>query len=319
MSSSGISCEIAPSGIGAPDPDDVRIIDPDTTSTASGAATAASADGVCSINVEELVQENPSDPEARKSMVALIEKLRELIKATYGAAADASVLLAFVHWYGDIVPLQVLKTRAPAISSYVDASQLLAAVVTQIAEILCGTTVEIVQPRQNNVELCYSIRWPLPLTPQHSQTKYCRGSRAVVAANADRFVDMGWIDKETNAFKPEHSDEAFDQLHDNMKTLSMATQALKMGFDRFRKEKSFSDYTKLYEYLFYDVPPLTTPNFPDFLWRIHQILSVFTNPNYSDKRQYSVEDKKLQVQLNDEEMAAEALRMSKATAALGKK
>jgi hypothetical protein len=306
MSDSDASDQVAPSGIGAAQT--VAIED------------ARMQHGVPAISTKvtpsDVVISEGVDPEQYKTNVGLVEKLREIIGITYKHASEASVLIAYIHWYGDLIPMDVLRSKAQLVGSWTEAAHLVAVVTTQFADIVCGANVEINYPRQNSMELCYSLRWPLPLTPKHSTPNYCRGSRAVVLANASRYAELGWLTKDVWAFKPEKADEVFDHLQEHMKNLQMCGQALKMAGDKFRKEKSFSDLDKLYEYLFQDIPVLTTPNFCDYLWRIYQILLVFANPSYSDKRQYSADDKKLLDEIIEKEQKAEEARLQKAVANL---
>lgn len=316
------STEVAPSGIVAglgSEEQDVVTYDNDAEEApcpgeapAVAAVMAAAYGDTRSIKPEDLVRAEGCDPEDRKLAIELIEKLRELMLGVFMHATEASYLIAYAHWYGELMSFELLKSRYSTIGGYADAFQLLAAVVTQIAEVLCGANVDIMQPRQSSMELCYSIRWPVPLSVKHSATNYCRGSRAVVLAHAADFAKAGWLQKDTWAFVPEKAEAVLDHLDGHMKILAMATNALKMAFDKLRKEKHFADLNKLYVYIFDGVPPLSTSNFPDYLWRIHQICSVLTNPTYSDKRQYSVEDKKLQTKRIQEDDALEALRIGKA-------
>lgn len=323
---SGVSqaetADVAPSGIGAnylgnvstavSSNDDFKDAADDAPATA--AATADS----CKISPADIVIKEGTEPESYKAVIDLIEKLREIIKVTFHHASEVSVLFAFAHWYGELMPLGDLKVRASSIAQWADTVQLLAAVMTQISDVVCGTNVDITQLRQNSLELCYSVRWPVPLTIKHSSSNFCRGSRGVVLANSARFAEIGWLEKDTWNFKPECTDEVFGHIQDHMKNLGMCTQALKMALDRFRKQKLFSDLNKLHTYLFHDVPPLAMPSFPDFLWRLYQILTVFTNFNYSDKRRYTEADQKLQVRLVEEESNAEVARLAKAIDALPK-
>jgi hypothetical protein len=309
---------VAPSGIGAVSSEELAKDDfKDEDDDDVPAAAAASTDG-CKIKPADLIVKDSVEPENYKVVIDLIEKLREILKVAYHHSAEVSVLLAFAHWYGEIMPFGDVKARAGALGQWTDTIQLLAAVVTQLSDIVCGTNVEITQVRQNSLELCYSVRWPVALSVKHSSSNFCRGSRGVVLANAERFAEIGWLKKDTWAFKPECTEQVFSTIQEHMKNIGMATQALKMALDRFRRQKYFSDLNKLHEYLFYDIPPLAMPSFPDFLWRLYQIMTVFANFNYSDKRRYSAEDQKLAVRLSEEETNAEMSRLAKAIEKLPK-
>jgi hypothetical protein len=313
---------VAPSGIGAVKPqetvhDDFKDAESEDA-PGSSASSAAAADNGCKITPAELVIKESVEPESYKAVIDLIEKLREILRVTYHHSAEVSILLAFAHWYGEIMPFGDMKARGAAIAQWTDTLQLLAAVVTQLSDIICGTNVEITQVRQNSLELCYSVRWPVALSFKHSSSNFCRGSRGVVLANAERFAEIGWLKKDTWAFRPECTTQVFDTIQEHIKNLGMATQALKMALDRFRNQRVFSDLNKLHEYLFYDIPPLAMPSFPDFLWRLYQIMTVFTNLNYSDKRRYSAEDQKLALRLSEEETNAEMSRLAKAIEKLPK-
>lgn len=315
------ACEYCcPSGIPAEDLSNANLCEPEeihkednvldqSVADVGAAAAAASADG-CKIKPEDIVVKDGTADDSYKVTIDLIEKLREIIRITFHHASEVSLLFAFAHWYGELMPFATMRSIASNVNQWADGMQLLAAAVTQIEDLVCGKNVDIHQLRQNSLELCYSVRWPVPLSLKHSSSNFCRGSHGVVVANAERFAEVGWLDKETWAFKPECSEDVVTAIKEQMKNLSMATTALKMAIDRFRRQRLFSDLNKLHEYLFYDVPPLAMPSFPDYLWRMYQILTVFMNPNYSDKRRYSKDDQALEKRLTLEEIEEETKQLA---------
>jgi hypothetical protein len=152
------STEVAPSGIVAglgSEEQDVVTYDNDAEEApcpgeapAVAAVMAAAYGDTRSIKPEDLVRAEGCDPEDRKLAIELIEKLRELMLGVFMHATEASYLIAYAHWYGELMSFELLKSRYSTIGGYADAFQLLAAVVTQIAEVLCGANVDIMQPRQ---------------------------------------------------------------------------------------------------------------------------------------------------------------------------
>lgn len=297
------SSDVAPSGIvaggGCEDVD------------SQPAAAAAAAETSDDLKAEDIVSKDMEES-ARMTYIKLVEALRESMTTIYQHASEVSLKLAFVHWYGEIMPINALRRGAAQITEWTDVMSVLAAITTQIADRLCGQNVEVTQPRQSSMELCYSIRWPVALSVKHCRADFCRGSHGVVVANAERFAELGWLNKDTWCFNPECTDDVFQALREHMKVLSMAGSALKLAYERFRNSsKNFSDLNKLNEYIFCDIPALSTANFTDFLWRIYQILTVFTNATYSDKRRYSKEEQAMQTKLEAEE-ALHEMRMLRA-------
>lgn len=290
-------------------------VSPATSEVITGAAPADSGDR---FTVDDIVTIEDKNSEEYKTTVEVIDQIRQLIHATFMTVNEISIMLAFVHWYSDLFDRKALQFLAQNFDQYRELMQAVASITTRIADTLCGEDVHIYVPRQHNLELCYSVRWPAELRAVGEAKTFCRGSHGAVYTFMHRYVEKGWM-KPEGVFDPSTAQEVPDHIREHMKALNVAAAALQKAYERLRKAKKYSDLNKLYIYLFYDVPPLTCQNLPDFVWRLHFIMTVFMSPMHADKRYYGARETLMVENMEEFDKNVEDNRIAEGIMKLSKK